>query len=399
MHTIPPLAILSFLPLWPRLQIASDGVLSLPEQTAIGTGVMVREGYRWEISSPSKDGSPRILIGDRCECSRFLTIIASGKVELKADAITGPHVYINDARQDWEKGGNPSDTLIIGEGSWIGAHSSILGPVKIGKGCVVGAGSVVLRDVPDYCVVAGNPAEFRRIYEPSSGEWIRVDSEAEARRVLERRSREPLLSICIPGRNQAVELKRCLESIYAQMDDDGLIEVCVLDDASSEETAEVGHHYGQLHRSFRYHRDPDLAAGGSVVASQAADRGRGKFIMLHEPGDSFMPNTLLPFLNVLHTHPECAIILIQPTLIRSNPQTERLEGLSEFFRLTASSSSPPLPVVLNRKDWERTADSVQATNFLDPWVSRQHALLQLNPQFCLCRYTMTEAGRHIGSAP
>ncbi|MFD1905151.1 acyltransferase [Paenibacillus rhizoplanae] len=137
--------------------IASDGVLSLPEQTAIGTGVMVREGYRWEISSPSKDGSPRILIGDRCECSRFLTIIASGKVELKADAITGPHVYINDARQDWEKGGNPSDTLIIGEGSWIGAHSSILGPVKIGKGCVVGAGSVVLRDVPDYCVVAGNP--------------------------------------------------------------------------------------------------------------------------------------------------------------------------------------------------------------------------------------------------
>jgi hypothetical protein len=182
------------------------------------------------------------------------------------------------------------------------------------------------------------------------------------------------------------------------MDDDGLIEVCVLDDASSEETAEVGHHYGQLYRSFRYHRDPDLAAGGSL-ASQAADRGRGKFIMLHEPGDSFMPNTLLPFLNVLHTHPDCAIILIQPVFIRNTPQPEQLKGLSEFVRLTSSYSSPPLPVVLNRKDWERTADSVQATNFLDPWVSRQHALLQLNPQFCLCRYTMTEAGRHIGSAP
>lgn len=373
-------------------------MLSLPEQTAIGTSVLVREGYRWDIPSPAKNGSPRIVIGDRCECSRFLTITATGRVELKADVITGPHVYINDARQDWEKGGNPSDTLIIGEGSWIGAHSSILGPVKIGKGCVVGAGSVVLRDVPDYCVVAGNPAEFRRIYEPSSGEWIRVDSEAEARRVLDRRSREPLLSICIPVRKQAVELRRCLESIYAQVDDDGLMEVCVLDDASSEETAEVGHHYGQLYRSFRYHSDPDLAAGGSL-ASQAADRGHGKFIMLHEPGDSFMPNSLLPFLNVLHTHPDCAIILIQPVFIRSTPQPEQLKGLSEFVRLTASSSSPPLPVVLNRKDWERTADSVQATNFLDPWVSRQHALLQLNPQFCLCRYTMTEAGRHIGSAP
>lgn len=398
MHTIPPSLYYRFYRYGPGCRFASDGVLSLPEQTAIGTDVQVRAGYQWDIPSPAKDGSPRIVIGDRCDCSRFLTIIASGKVELKAAVITGPHVYINDARQDWEKGGNRSDTLTIGEGSWIGAHSSILGPVKIGKGCVVGAGSVVLRDVPDYCVVAGNPAEFRRIYEPSSGEWIRVDSEAEARRVLERRSREPLLSICIPVRNQAVELRRCLESIYDQMDDDGLIEVCVLDDASAEETAEVGHHYEHLYRSFRYLRDPDLAARGSI-ASQAVDTGRGKFIMLHEPGTSFLPNTLLPFLNVLHTHPDSAIILIQPVFIRSTPQPEQLKGLSEFVRLTAFSSSPPLPVVLNRKEWERTADSVQAANFLDPWVSRQHALLQLNPQFCLCRYTMTEAGSHIGSAP
>ncbi|MEK3792210.1 glycosyltransferase [Paenibacillus sp. FSL R7-0204] len=387
MDTIPPSLYYRLYRYGTECRIASDGVLSLPEQTAIGSGVLIREGYRWDIPSPAKDGSPRIVIGDRCECSRFLTIHATGKVELKADVITGPHVYITDARQGYEKEENGSNTVTIGEGSWIGAHSSILGQVKIGRGCVVGAGSVVLRDVPDYCVVAGNPAEFRRIYEPSSGEWGRVHSEAEAREVLERRSKEPLLSICIPVRNQAEELRRSLESIYAQTGDDGLIEVCVLDDAPAEETEQIAHHAGNLHRSFRYHRN-SAAAAGSHFNIQAAGMARGKFIMLYEPGAPFLPNALIPFMNVLHTHPDCAIILVQPALIRTPPQTERLKGLSEFHRLTASSSSSPIPVALNREEWERTADSAQAKDYLDPWVSRQHALLQLNPQFCVCRYTM-----------
>lgn len=42
---------------------------------------------------------------------------------------------------------------------WIGARAIILPGVKLGKGCVVGAGSVVTRDVPDYAVVAGSPAK------------------------------------------------------------------------------------------------------------------------------------------------------------------------------------------------------------------------------------------------
>lgn len=40
----------------------------------------------------------------------------------------------------------------------IGAHAVLVGPVRIGKGAMVGANSVVLSDVPDYAVVLGNPA-------------------------------------------------------------------------------------------------------------------------------------------------------------------------------------------------------------------------------------------------
>lgn len=51
----------------------------------------------------------------------------------------------------------------VGYGSWIGARVILLPGVKIGRFCVVGAGSVVTKDVPDRAVVAGNPARIIRM--------------------------------------------------------------------------------------------------------------------------------------------------------------------------------------------------------------------------------------------
>ena len=46
----------------------------------------------------------------------------------------------------------------IGDGTFIGTNATILPRIKIGKWCVIGAGSVVTKDMPDNTVVAGNPA-------------------------------------------------------------------------------------------------------------------------------------------------------------------------------------------------------------------------------------------------
>ncbi|PKA02925.1 hypothetical protein CH375_20065 [Leptospira ellisii] len=48
----------------------------------------------------------------------------------------------------------------IENGAWIGSGSIVLGGVTIGEESVVGAGSVVTKDVPARCVYAGNPARF-----------------------------------------------------------------------------------------------------------------------------------------------------------------------------------------------------------------------------------------------
>ena len=52
--------------------------------------------------------------------------------------------------------------IVIEDDVWIGRRAIIMGGVTIGKGAVIGAGSVVTKDVPPYCVAAGNPAIVRK---------------------------------------------------------------------------------------------------------------------------------------------------------------------------------------------------------------------------------------------
>lgn len=56
--------------------------------------------------------------------------------------------------------------VLIKEGAWIGAHTIILPGVSIGRYAIIGAGSVVTKDVPDYGVAVGNPAHVIRTLDP-----------------------------------------------------------------------------------------------------------------------------------------------------------------------------------------------------------------------------------------
>lgn len=57
-----------------------------------------------------------------------------------------------------EQGYSPVRSVVIGDDCWIGSRVTILPGVTLGRGCVVGAGAVVTRDVPAYAVVGGVPA-------------------------------------------------------------------------------------------------------------------------------------------------------------------------------------------------------------------------------------------------
>ena len=56
--------------------------------------------------------------------------------------------------------------VLIREGAWIGAGATVLPGLCVGRHAVVGAASVVTKDVPDYAVVAGNPARIIKYLDP-----------------------------------------------------------------------------------------------------------------------------------------------------------------------------------------------------------------------------------------
>jgi maltose O-acetyltransferase len=61
------------------------------------------------------------------------------------------------------QGGSTKTELAIANDVWIGARVIVLpGCKKIGSGVIIGAGSVVTKDIPDYSIVGGNPAKVIR---------------------------------------------------------------------------------------------------------------------------------------------------------------------------------------------------------------------------------------------
>lgn len=110
-----------------------------------------------------------VEIGKRVKIQAF-AYIPEG-VTIEDEAFIGPHVcFINDK---YPRSTNPDGSLqsvnqweviqtLVCKGASIGANSTILCGVTIGEGAIVGAGSVVTRDVPVWTVVAGNPAKIIR---------------------------------------------------------------------------------------------------------------------------------------------------------------------------------------------------------------------------------------------
>ena len=61
--------------------------------------------------------------------------------------------------------------IIISDNVWIGANSVITAGVTLGKHCVIGAGSIVTKNIPDYSVAVGNPARVIKKYNKITNVW------------------------------------------------------------------------------------------------------------------------------------------------------------------------------------------------------------------------------------
>lgn len=92
------------------------------------------------------------------------TILSIGKYVMMGEEVMiigGGHITENLDIPMGLQGDLPVSELQICDDVWIGSRVTILGKIKrIGKGAIIGCGSVVTKEVPDYAVVAGNPARI-----------------------------------------------------------------------------------------------------------------------------------------------------------------------------------------------------------------------------------------------
>ena len=153
----------------PTAEVSSDAVIG--PGTSIWNQAQVRERAR--IGAECVIGKNvyvdvGVVIGDRVKVQNNVSLFRGVTVE--DGAFVGPHVcFTNDTvpravnpdgspktDADWEV-----SPILVRSGAALGANSTILPGVTIGRWAMIGAGSVVTRDVADHELVAGNPA--RRI--------------------------------------------------------------------------------------------------------------------------------------------------------------------------------------------------------------------------------------------
>lgn len=92
-----------------------------------------------------------IRIGARCDLGHGVTLVTGSHEMGGAERRAGP---------------GTAAPITIGDGSWIGARTLILGGVTIGSGCMIAAGSVVAADIPANSFAAGVPARIKRHLNP-----------------------------------------------------------------------------------------------------------------------------------------------------------------------------------------------------------------------------------------
>ena len=120
-----------------------------------------------------------IVIGDHSRIGLGNTVIGpvtiGNKVNLAQNVVvSGLNHNFEDVSKTIAGQGVSTKHVAIEDDVWVGANSVILPGVKIGRHVVVGAGSVVTKDIPAYCLAVGNPARIVKQYDVEKKQWVKV---------------------------------------------------------------------------------------------------------------------------------------------------------------------------------------------------------------------------------
>ena len=131
-------------------RISSSTIILNKENLNIGDHVWV-----WHYSII--DASNKVTIGEGCQIGAWVGIFTHSSH--MAIRLYGGDSYIKTAQAD--RIGYVTGAVEIGSYTFIGAKASIMPDVTIGKGCLIAAGTLVNKSVPDFSIVVGNPGVIK----------------------------------------------------------------------------------------------------------------------------------------------------------------------------------------------------------------------------------------------
>lgn len=152
-----------------------------------GTGFTTGYNCRIEMFDTGVGGDKKLLIGYNCKIGDYVHIASGERITIGDNCLMASKIYISDINHgdysgtfEYSSPDNPPDRrnlytkpVEIGNNVWIGENVSILPGVRIGDGCIIGANSVVNKDIPDNCIAAGVPAEIIKKWDKTKKIWMK----------------------------------------------------------------------------------------------------------------------------------------------------------------------------------------------------------------------------------
>ena len=183
----------------PRIQARIDAIRTSSGRAVLGRGAYVHRSVQMLGRAFVRVGTNSVLsqdcwlnvnhragvaaaieIGDHCFIGRRNFFSSGRRIEIGHYVLTAndchflgsSHVVTDPTQPCISTGTTDSDTIYVGHNTFFGAGTRVIGNVSIGHGCVIGACSVVTRDIPPFSQVAGFPATVRRRYSLPRCAWV-----------------------------------------------------------------------------------------------------------------------------------------------------------------------------------------------------------------------------------
>ena len=171
----------------PNVRVLFPDLLEGLKNISVGQDTVIqRHSFLATKQLPEQALAPNLDIGKGCRFGRSNHIYACESVVIGDSVLTGSGVYISDNTHCFEDPTIPifnqkviaTGPITIGDGTWLANNVCVVG-VSVGKNCVIGANSVVLTNIPNFCVAVGSPAKIVSRYDPTLKKWRSTDAFGE----------------------------------------------------------------------------------------------------------------------------------------------------------------------------------------------------------------------------